>query len=84
MKIQVYVPDGLLDSNNLVNDEHVVFNPTGKQAIPAFTNAQRLGIGSTVLDIVRVVIKTRKKSTPTPRTPTPPPPPPTGPRKPGL
>ena len=76
VKVQVYVPEGLLDANNQMNDDYVVFEPTGKQAIPAFTNAQRLGIGSTVLDIVRVVIKTKKRS---PSTPTPPP----APKKPG-
>jgi hypothetical protein len=76
VKVQVYVPDGLLDANNQLNDDYVVFEPTGKQAIPAFTNAQRLGIGSTVLDIVRVVIKTKKRS---PSTPTPSP----APKKPG-
>ena len=64
VKIQVYVPDGLLDANNQLNKDYVVFEPTGKQAIPAFTNAQRLGIGSTVLDIVRIVIKTGKRSSP--------------------
>jgi hypothetical protein len=84
VKVQVYVPDGLLNANNQLNDDYVVFEPTGKQAIPAFTNAQRLGIGSTVLDIVRVVIKTKKRSNPTnPKNP-PPPPPPSGPKKPGL
>ena len=76
VKIQVYVPDGLLDSTNQLNDDYVVFDPTGKQAIPAFTNAQRLGIGSTVLDIVRVVIKTKKRSGPSgPKNPAPAPPP---------
>lgn len=75
VKVQVYIPDGLLDSNNQLNNDYVVFEPTGKQAIPAFTNAQRLGIGSTVLDIVRIVIKTKKRSNPTP--------PPPAPKKPG-
>lgn len=70
VKIQVYVPEGLLDTNNQLNNDYVVFEPSGKQAIPAFTNAQRLGIGSTVLDVVRIVIKTSKRSSP-PAPPTP-------------
>jgi hypothetical protein len=62
VKIQVYVPGGLLDANNKLNNEYVVFDPTGQQAIPALTNAQRLGIGSTVADIVRAVIKINKRT----------------------
>ncbi|MBC7851571.1 MAG: hypothetical protein H7Y31_17635 [Chitinophagaceae bacterium] len=65
VKIQVYVPDGLLDTDNKANNEYVVFDPTGQQAIPAFTNAQRLGIGAPVIiDIVRTVIKINKPSPP--------------------
>jgi hypothetical protein len=60
VKIQVYVPDGLLDADNKSNNEYVVFDPTGLQATPAFTNAQRLGIGAPVIDIVRQVIKIYK------------------------
>ena len=61
VKIQVYVPDGLLDGDNKLSDEYVVFDPTGQQASPAFTNAQRLGIGAPVLDVIRAVIKINKK-----------------------
>ena len=64
VKIQVYVPDSLLDEENKLNDEYVVFDPTGQQAIPAFTNAQRLGVGAPVIDIIRAVIKVNKKSLP--------------------
>jgi len=68
VKIQIYVPDGLLDSDNKLNGEYVVFDPTGQQAIPAFTNAQRLGIGAPVIDVIRAVIKVNKKQpTPTPK-----------------
>ena len=62
VRIQVYVPDSLMDSEGKVNGELVVFDPTGLQAIPAFTNAQRLGIGSPVLDVVRVIIQVNKKT----------------------
>src|SRR5215218_6445000 len=61
VKIQVYVPGNLLDADNKLNNEYVVFYPTGQQAIPAFTNAQRLGIGAPVLDIVRALIKINKQ-----------------------
>jgi hypothetical protein len=60
VRIQVYVPNDLLDADNKLNNEYVVFDPTGQQAIPAFTNAQRLGIGTTVIDVVREVIKINK------------------------
>jgi len=63
VRIQVYVPDNLMDAEGKVNGEHIVFDPTGRQAIPAFTNAQRLGIGTPVIDIVRVIIQVNKKST---------------------
>ena len=62
VKIQLYVPDSLMDAERKVNGEHVVFDPTGLQAIPAFTNAQRLGIGAPVLDVIRVIIQVNKKT----------------------
>ena len=62
VRIQVYVPEGLMDAEAKVNGEYVVFDPTGQQAIPAFTNAQRLGIGAPVLEIVRVIIQVNKES----------------------
>jgi hypothetical protein len=64
VRIQVYVPDGLMDADGKVNGEYVVFDPTGQQAIPAFTNAQRLGIGAPVLDMIRVIIQVNKGSNP--------------------
>ena len=60
VRVQVYVPDSLMDASGKVNGEYLVFDPTGQQAIPAFTNAQRLGIGAPVLDIVRVIININK------------------------
>jgi hypothetical protein len=56
VRMQVYVPDGVLDSAGKVNNDYVVFDPTGLQAVPANSNAQRLGIGGPVLDIVKVII----------------------------
>ena len=62
VRIQVFVPEGLVDSEGKVRDEYLVFDPTGKQAIPAFTNAQRLGIGAPLLNIVRTIIQVKKAS----------------------
>ena len=61
VRIQVYVPDGILDADNKFNGDYVVFDPTGQQATPAFTNAQRLGIGAPVIDVIRAVIKINKQ-----------------------
>jgi hypothetical protein len=70
MKIQIYVPAGLLDSADKLNDEYVVFDPTGKQAVPAYTNAQRLGVGAPVIDILRkVIIIQKKQDLPLPKNP---------------
>ncbi len=66
VKIQIYVPDNLLDNVNKLNGDYVIFDPTGLEAIPAYTNAQRLGIGAPVIDIVRAVIKTNRQA-PTPK-----------------
>jgi len=60
VKIQVYVPDTGMDSSGKIAGEYIVFDPTGMQAVPANSNAQRLGIGGPVLDIIRAVIKTGK------------------------
>jgi hypothetical protein len=57
VKIQVYVPGGLLDAEDKRKGEYLVFDSTGQQGTPSFTNAQRLGIGTPVIDIVRQVIK---------------------------
>jgi len=64
VKIQVYVPDGLTDSTGKVAGEYLVFDPIGQQAIPAFTNAQRLGIGAPVLEIIKAIILVNNKPPP--------------------
>jgi hypothetical protein len=69
VKIQVYVPDGLINNEGKLNGEYLVFDPTGKQAIPAFSNAQRLGIGNTVLETVRKIIEINKPRNDTRRPP---------------
>ncbi|MBK9382309.1 MAG: hypothetical protein IPN39_13415 [Chitinophagaceae bacterium] len=64
VRIQVYMPEDVLDADNKLNNEYVVFDPTGQQAIPAFTNAQRLGIGAPVIAVIREIIKVNKQTTP--------------------
>ena len=57
-RIQVYVPDSLADSAAQEPGDYIVFDPASWVVIPANSNAQRLGIGGPVLDIVRSVIRT--------------------------
>jgi hypothetical protein len=64
IRVQVYVPDNMLDTAGKAAGEYVVFDPTGLQTVPANSNAQRLGIGGPVLDIIRNVIKINKPSLP--------------------
>ena len=69
LRIQVYMPENILDADNKMNNEYVVFDPTGQQAIPAFTNAQRLGIGAPVIAVIREIIKVNKQTTPPKKVP---------------
>ena len=62
VRIQVYVPGDSMDADGKVNGEYLLFDPTGQQAIPAFTNAQRLGIGAPVLDMIRIIIQVNKRT----------------------
>jgi hypothetical protein len=66
VKMQVYVPDSLLDAEGKVNGDYLVFDPTGTQVIPANSNAQRLGVGGTVIDIIRKVIIINRQNKPEP------------------
>lgn len=69
VRIQVFVPEQLLDSNGKAAGEYLVFDPTGKQAIPAFTNAQRLGVGAPVAEVLREIIRINKTMPPVIKTP---------------
>jgi hypothetical protein len=59
-RIQVYVPDSVLTSTAYESGNYIVFDPTSRVVVAANSNAQRLGIGGPVLDIVRSVIRTIK------------------------
>lgn len=67
VRMQVYVTDSLLDVDGKLNGQYVVFDPTGTQVIPANSNAQRLGVGGTVIDIIRKVIIINRQNKPEPK-----------------
>ncbi len=56
VRVQVYVPDGSVDTSG----SHILFDPVSKVVFPANSNAQRLGIGAPVIEIVRAIIKVQK------------------------
>lgn len=72
-RIQVYVPKGLLDGDGKHEGNYLTLDPVTMMAVPANSNAQRLGIGAPVVDVVRKVIQISKPSTPA-RKPAPKPP----------
>lgn len=69
IKIQVYVPADVLDADGKKSGEYLVFDPVGLQTVPVNTNAQRLGIGAPVVDIIREVIKINKPTVPVKKMP---------------
>lgn len=81
LRIQVYVPDGLLDSTGKKEGEYLVFDPSSWLAVPANSNAQRLGVGGPALDVVKKVIQISRPVQPK-TLPAPTPAPPTNPKQP--
>src|SRR2546421_1090528 len=61
VRIQVYVP---VEKDSTGHDigNYMIFNPTSMVVFPANSNAQRLGIGGAVVDIVRQIIHIEKGS----------------------
>ena len=57
VSIQVYVPEGIVDTTA---GKYIIFDPVSLLAIPANSNAQRLGIGAPVIEIVRAIINVQK------------------------
>jgi hypothetical protein len=57
IKIQVYVPEGSVDTSGKNSGNYLLFDPVTMMAIPANSNAQRLGIGAPIVDIIRKVIQ---------------------------
>jgi hypothetical protein len=60
VKIQVYVPQGSLDSSGKKLGEYLLFDPVTMMAIPAHSNSQRLGIGAPAIDVIRKIIQIQK------------------------
>ncbi len=60
IKIQVYVPSGAVDSTGKKSGEFLLFDPVTTMAIPANSNAQRLGVGAPVADVIRKIIEIQK------------------------
>ena len=72
VKIQVYVPKGILDSSGMQDGNYLLFDPVNNMATPANSNAQRLGIGSPVAEVIRKIIRIQKDiPKPQPKQPTP-------------
>lgn len=72
VKIQVYVPKGTLDSSGMKDGNYLLFDPVNNMAAPANSNAQRLGIGSPVAEVIRKIIRIQKDiPKPQPKQPTP-------------
>ena len=69
IKIQVYLPAGSLDQDGKKSGNYLLFDPVTMMAVSANSNAQRLGIGAPVADVIRKVIEIQK----VPRTPKKPP-----------
>jgi hypothetical protein len=68
VKIQVYVPAGAADSTGQTGTL-LLFNPAAMMAIPVNSNAQRLGIGASVLDAVIKIIQVEKRTPANPKQP---------------
>jgi hypothetical protein len=73
-RVQVFVPEGLLDSNGMKDGNHVLLDHAAMMAVPANSNAQRLGIGAPVAEVIRKVIEVKRANPPAPRRQPPAPP----------
>lgn len=72
VKIQVYVPKGTLDSAGMQNGHYLLFDPVNQMAVPANSNAQCLGIGAPVAEVIRKIIRIQQDiPKPQPKQPTP-------------
>lgn len=64
IRIQVFVPNGVLDSLGKRQGEYLIFDPSSWLAVPANSNAQKLGVGGPVVDIIKKVIEIDRPITP--------------------
>jgi len=59
VKVQVFVPAGTLDTTS-VHRNYLLFDPVTVMAVPANSNAQRLGIGAPISNIIRTIINVQQ------------------------
>lgn len=78
-KVQVYVPAASKEQIANASSNYILFDPVKIMAVPANSNAQRLGIGAPVVEVIRKVIKISQHGHSNP-----PPPPPKKNQKPVL
>ncbi|MBI3720805.1 MAG: hypothetical protein HY252_19665 [Sphingobacteriales bacterium] len=57
LKVQVYVPDAVTGASANATGKYLLFDPVLLMAAPANSNAQHLGIGAPVIEILRKVIQ---------------------------
>jgi hypothetical protein len=57
LKVQVYVPDAVTSASAIAAGKYLLFDPVLLMAAPANSNAQHLGIGAPVIEILRKVIQ---------------------------
>lgn len=60
VKIQLYVPKGILDSTGMQDGNYLLFDPVNRMAVPANSNAQRLGVGAPVVEVIRKIIRIQR------------------------
>ncbi len=59
-KVQVFVPEGILDGEGRKGGDYLLFDPVTMMAVSGNSNAQRLGIGAPVAEVIRKVILIQK------------------------
>ena len=69
IKIQVYVPSGTVGEDGKKSGDYLLFDPVTMMAIPANSNAQRLGVGAPVVEVIRKVIEIQKTPKPVKKPP---------------
>lgn len=57
LKVQVYVPANVTNADAIAAGKYLLFDPVLLMAAPANSNAQHLGIGAPVIEILRKVIQ---------------------------
>lgn len=67
VKVQVYVPENVTNTSANAAGKYLLFDPVLLMAAPANSNAQHLGIGAPVIEILRKVIQVNTNGPKLPR-----------------